>query len=124
MTEQKIVKMLEELHEARCAQMNLSAEANAAIRALIPPDVRDAMDTAQARFDAQADILSAETKRLEMEVKVATLRHGSKVRGVELQAIVTTRTRWDGDKLKGYAVANPDVLNFYSESQSVTIRKT
>jgi hypothetical protein len=71
----------------------------------------------QGRIDAimeeiaflTADV-DEEIEQLEGEIKEAALSHGSTVRGASLMAVWSKgRTTWDGEKLKGYAIAHPEI---------------
>ena len=113
---------LNELYALRIAREEMEAEAEAAANSLIPPDIAAEIKAVRQRYAARVKELAAQASGLEAEIKLAVKESGEKVVGDHLQAIPITRAKWDTRGLKGYAVANPEVLRFYSETHGVTIR--
>lgn len=123
MSAEQTIKFLDDLHviEQELAEARESAKHEKA--ALLTAEQVEKFAEIDARLSAIESELAHRDESARSRVKVFVLASGKKVRGSHFQAFVTSRTSWDTKGLNGYAVANPDVLAFRSESQSVTIRK-
>jgi len=125
MNANEIQAELDKLAELRYALDSLNIAAASAVKSVIPPAMQAEIDKITESYgDATSDV-SAEIEVITKTIKAATLALGEKVKGEALQAIlVKGRASWNNAGLQGYAIANSDVLAFYSEGKpSVSIRK-
>jgi hypothetical protein len=124
MTE-RIVELLEhysDLHEALEATL---AQAQERRDAVIPPEVKAAVQAIDAEFQPAISALEsaiAETKR---QIETCVLELGQTVKSNRAIAVYNRgRITWDNQALEGYAVAHPEILAFRKEGEPyVTIRR-
>jgi hypothetical protein len=124
MNESETKQLLDELAELRAQNAQLVAEKQARYEQIVTPEIKAALEALEAEFAPSFDNVSASINEKETAVKSAVLELGKTVKGAILQAVFSKgRVSWDTKALDGYAVANPDVLQFKKEgAPSVSIR--
>lgn len=111
--------ILDELHSLWAQRKSLvetfEAGKRSAIESLLSPEIVAKLDEINSRR-LDTLLIDSQISECENDVKSAVLYAGKSVKGRYLQAtFVKGRRSWDLDKLDGYAVAHPEVLEFKKE---------
>lgn len=89
----------------------------------LPPDVVQALADIDSDFDAEEAAAREEARLLRERIVEMTKEHGASVKGKLHHAVYSKRTKWDGKKLDGFAMAHPEILEAKTETIGVSIRK-
>jgi hypothetical protein len=120
-----IAQKLDKLADLYSGREILAAEKRSVIAQALAPEALARFDEIEAEFTQKEDGASAAIERLEAEIKSDTLAYGATVKGSVFLAVWNKgREDWDGDGLRDYARAHPEVLDYcqYGEP-SVSIRR-
>jgi len=115
------LNLLAELREQRTALDEHYTELR---QALIPPEIKQALEDVDAEKSGLVSGLDAKIGALEAEIKTDVLLRGETIKGDRIQAIYNKgRVSWDVAALDGYAAAHPEIAQFRKEGEpSVSIR--
>ncbi len=125
MSERTATRHLNKLANVRGQIATLVAERNEKVAdVLTPKQVQQQIEIEQA-YDKQLSPLYKQEGDLVAKVKTAVLKLKKTVRGTDIMAVFgKASTKWNTDKLEGYAVEHKAVLKFKElGSPSVAIRK-
>ena len=121
----EVIKMLDVLadHEAQKDVTRLAKEE--AIAQVYTPEIKAAIADIETEFAGRDDVVGEKIKDLRSDIKNSVLVLGETVKGEFLSAVWNKgRTSWDNKALQGYAVNQPELLQFKKEGKpSVALRK-
>lgn len=123
MMTEKIKELLNKLSEAEAYVDTAHLKKQEAIDGVLTPEIKMQLDAIDVDFDGNTEHAREEINKLRDAIKDAVEAHGSSVKGPFRHAIFSRRTKWDGKKLDGFAMAHPEILDAKTESTSVSIRK-
>ena len=121
----KVEKELNKLADVRAQIAALEAERNEKVADVLTPEqVQRQIDIERSYDEMLAPLLKKEGALVE-KIKTAVLKVGETVRAHGLMAVWNKgKVKWNADKLIGYAVDHPGIMEFREDSDpSVSIRK-
>lgn len=121
----EIKELLYNLDNLKAHEDYLRLKKQEVIDGVLTEEIKQQLDEINVEFMDDFESVADSIKEATALVKTAVLEAGETVKGEHLQAVyVKGRNKWDTAGLKGYAVVNPDVLNFFTPGNpSVSIRK-
>ena len=130
MQKEEIIKqakeLLTKLDDKKVGVDMLNQDKARLIDAAIPPDVKEALADIEAEFGDKLEKLNKEIKQLEDIVKKAAVQVGETIKTENIMVVYyKPRVTWNTDKLEGYMVTHPEIVQFRetAPSGSASIRK-
>ena len=104
--------MLNQLYEMRVARNDIEDAKQAELNKVITPEIKTQMMNIEAEFSDKLGAADAAIAQLELEIKVGVITNGATVKGKKLMAVYNKGREggWDSAKLKGFAMAHPEIL--------------
>ena len=109
-----IEQMLDLMSEYQSARDAISLQKQSIIDGIYTPEIRAAVAEVEAEFALKSKAVDENIAELDKQIRDGVLVHGETVRGTYLMAVWSKGREgsWDGSKLKGYAAAHPEILQF------------
>jgi phage host-nuclease inhibitor protein Gam len=125
MTEQEIVKMLDELAEIQARLDLLRLDKQKAIDDVLTPEIKQQLSDIEMEFMGVAEAGETRASELTNEIKDAVTKHGKTVKAEFMQAVYSKpRVTWDSKQLEGLMIAVPQLEQSRKVGKpSVSIRK-
>jgi hypothetical protein len=122
-----IVELLDAIAEYQAEQDALTLKKQELIDAVLTPEIRKQVEDIESEFYMKSAAVSENIDRMTAEVKTLVLKEGATVKGSHLMAVWAKGREgsWDNGKLKGFAMAHPEILAAKNPDgdPTVTIRK-
>jgi hypothetical protein len=120
-----IIAKLDTLAEMQGRRDVVALEKQAAIDAILTPEIHAALDSIEAQYRTIVAELSEQIATTEGDCKALVLAAGESVKARWLHAVwCKPRISWDTKGLDGYAVAHPEITTFRQTGEpSVTLRR-
>jgi len=121
----QIQRKLDDLAKYRAQIAALGEEQERRIRLLLPKKLNAQIADIKGEIAEEIQAQELLAGKLGLEIKDLVLVHGETVQAAELEAVWQKgRETWDATALRGYAKANPEILEFRKTgNSSVAIRK-
>ena len=103
---------LNQLHEFYCQRDLLNLKKQDLIATILTPDLRKQIADIETEFTTKAVTVEENIAYLEVEIKDDVLTMGQTVKGEHIMAVWAKGREggWDNGKLKGFAMAHPEIL--------------
>lgn len=121
------ISQLENICTSRVQEFDAAIDVNEKQLAASQPELWQAHQNLIAEKITAYRGLQAEIENMKDIVRADVLTRQETIRGVALMAVYAKpKTTWDGEKLKGFALAHPEVIGCanIAEQGSVSFRKT
>ena len=107
-----IVEQLNNLAEIQARQDVIRMQKQDLLDALITPEIKAKMAEIEVEFSPILESLATRQTEVETSIKADLLDVGETVKGDHLMAVYVKRREggWDNGKLKGFAMAHPEIL--------------
>lgn len=109
-----ITDKLNRLSELQAAPDAIRLQKQALIDTILTPEIKAQLAEIEAEFAAPLQAAQDAAAALEAEIKSEVVQAGATVKGAHLMAVWNKGREgsWDGEKLKGYAAAHPEIMVF------------
>jgi len=107
-----IQEMLDQLSEYQAQRSLIEIHKQELIDSVYTPDIKAKLQEIDAEFAAQYEGVDANIASITEVIKSDVLVHGTTVKGQFLMAVYAKGREggWDSAKLKGFAMAHPEIL--------------
>jgi hypothetical protein len=107
-----IVELLDAIAEYQAERDALTLKKQELIDAVLTPEIRKQIEDIEGEFCLKSAAAIENIDRMTAEVKALVLKAGSTVKGSYLMAVWAKGREggWDNGKLKGFAMAHPEIL--------------
>lgn len=107
-----IEQMLDQLAELEAQETVFRLRKREAVAMVITPKIEARLLEIDVEFAPMFESISAQDEALREQIKQAVLKAAHSVKGKFIQAVWAKGREggWDGDKLKGYAMAHPEIM--------------
>lgn len=107
-----IEQMLDQLAELEAQAAVIKLRKQEAVDTVITPEIAARLQEIDIEFAPMLESVASKQQDLAEQIKQAVLKVGHSVKGKFLQAVWAKGREggWDSDKLKGYAMAHPEIM--------------
>ena len=122
----EVKNRIRELKRQKDELETIEAEMEELIAGVLSPEQIDKINDIKIEYGHHIERQKNVVSQVQSEVKNSVLKYGSSVKHSGLHAVWSKgRVKWDSNRLDGYAVAHPEILEFRGEGKpSVSIRET
>jgi len=107
-----IEQQLDQLAEYQAQRTLLDMDKQKLIDAVLTAEIKAQLQEIDAEFSQKVEGVDANISALTEQIKAAVLANGASVKGSYLHAVWAKGREggWDGAKLKGFAMAHPEIM--------------
>ena len=107
-----IETLLDQLSEYQAQRSLIEIKKQELIDSIYTPEIKAKLQEIDAEFATQYEGVDANIAAITEAIKADVLTHGATVKGQHLMAVYAKGREggWDGAKLKGFAMAHPEIL--------------
>lgn len=107
-----IEQMLDKLSDYQAQRALIEIQKQELVDSVYTPEIKARLQEIDAEFAAKYEGVDANILTLTEEIKQAVLINGESVKGTYLHAVYAKGREggWDGAKLKGFAMAHPEIM--------------
>ena len=121
----EVVEMLNVLADCEAQKDVTRLAKQEAVAQVYTPEIKEAIADIEAEFAGKDDVVDSKINGLRADIKDSVLELGETVRGEFMSAVWNKgRISWDNKALQGYAINQPELLQFKKEGKpSISLRK-